>query len=482
MTNVLHQKIKVTIVFQKNHDAIHQKCPECHGLGDDKCTWCHGSNRRYRYIINEGSSRSSKTRSLIQLIHKCANEFKGKRISVWRDTKKDSKDTVGHDAKDIFPDLLAEIPLGQTIEFNKTEYIFSFKNSKSTIEITGADEPNKLHGYNGHIAWLNEPYDISKDIFDQLDQRTEDFILIDWNPQQAHWIDDLKKDSRTIVIHSTFRDNPFCPPEQKIKVLSYQPVKLCAAVTEKILTELEAKEYNLTENVKKLSDKQLKELARCKENERKMSASAYKWMVYGLGLKSEKPNRIFFWGEISDDEYNKIDVKRYYGVDWGTVDPWGILEAKYYDGALYLHEKNYRSENDWRENLTMTEREQVDKQEEGLVKWVFTQLGIDKKSDIICDTNRPLKIQALWDAGFDYATGAPKPPGSIIDGINLLCGMRVYYTSSSINLKYEQENYERQVDRYGIVLEEPCDKDNHCTDPARYLALFLSLMGVIKRS
>lgn len=456
-------EIGATIVFEKNWNAIHD-------VNSD-------GTRKYRYIIDEGSSRSSKTQSIIQVKYLYGFRNKNKRLSVWRDTKKDCRDTVGADVKQIFPGL----PHSHLVTFNKTEAVYTFP-SGSVFEINGTDEPNKLHGYNCDAAWFNEPYDVSRDTFDQLDMRTKDYIIIDWNPQKAHWIDDLKKDPRTIVIHSTFRDNPFCPVEQKIKILSYQPVKLCAAVIEKILTEFEAKEYNLTENKKNLSEKQLKELARCKENERKGSASAYKWNVYGLGLKSEKPNRIFFWNEIPDDEYHKIETKRYYGVDWGTVDPWGILECKYYDGALYFHERNYRSENDWRENLNMIEREQVDKNEEGLVKWVFSKLGIDKKADIVCDTNRPLKIQALWDAGYDYATGAPKPPGSIIDGINMLCGMKVFYTSSSTNIKYEQENYEREVDRYGITLEEPCDKDNHLCDPARYVALFLSIMGILKRS
>jgi len=76
---------------------------------------------------------------------------------------------------------------------------------------------------------------------------------------------------------------------------------------------------------------------------------------------------------------------------------------------------------------------------------------------------------------------APKPPGSIIDGIDLVSGLKVFYTASSTNLKMEQENYSRQVDRYGIVLDEPEDKNNHLCDPARYITLFLVLMGIIKR-
>jgi phage terminase large subunit len=106
-------------------------------------------------------------------------------------------------------------------------------------------------------------------------------------------------------------------------------------------------------------------------------------------------------------------------------------------------------------------------------------IGYDKY--IICDTNRPLKIKALYDNGWKNVTKAHKPAGSIIDGIDLLSSINVYYTSSSLNLKYEQENYRWNKDRYGVILEEPVDIDNHLIDPARYIALFLQQVGVIKK-
>lgn len=461
-------QIDVTIVFDQIHEAINKWEPDPDHPGKIR--------RVYKYIILEGSSRSSKTRSAIQVCHKYGLENKMKRMSVWRNTKKDCKDTVGKDVELVFPTL----PLWQLLVYNKTESIYTF-HTGSVFEIQGTDDPKKIHGYNSHVIWLNEPYDISRDTFNQLDMRTEDFMIIDWNPQQAHWIDDLKKDARSIVLHSTFRHNPFCPPEQKRKILSYQPVKMCGIVSSKVLPEVEAKAYDIIQNPLKISEKLLKELVRCKENERKGSASAFDWSVYGLGLHAEKPNRILHWEEISNDDYHKLDAVRYYGVDWGVVDPQGILEAKYYDGALYFHELSYASENEIKESLTIQEAEQVNKAEEGLVRWYFNKLNIPKNAYTVCDTNRPLKIMALHECGFDYAIAAPKPPGSIIDGLNLLTNLKCYYTSSSKNLKYEQENYERQVDRYGIVLEEPCDKDNHLIDPARYIALFLSMMGIIKQ-
>lgn len=455
-------EIQATGVFEKNWQAIHQRNPD--------------GTRKYRYIIDKGSSRSSKTHSLIQIYYLYALQNKQKRLSVWRDTKKDCKDTILNDMKGVFPDLPYFF---QTVNFNKTESIYAFQ-SGSVIEICGTDEPNRLHGYNCDVAWLNEPYDISKDTFNQLDMRTKEFIVIDWNPKQSHWAEDLERDERTMVIHSTFKDNPFCPPEQRIKILSYQPVKMTQVVTDGILLEGEAKDYNLTENPKNLTEKQIKELARCKENERKGSASAFNWSVYGLGIKAEKPNRIFSWEEISDDDYNKLDVTRYYGVDWGTVDPWGILEAKYYDGALYFKELNYRSENEIRALLTPTEIQQVENMDEGLVRWVFERLSIPKNAVNVCDDNRPLKVRALREAGYDYAITATKGQGSVVDGIGLLEKMKVYYTSSSKNLAYEQENYERKLDRYGIVCEDPEDRDNHLIDPCRYIAVWLQLSGVIK--
>lgn len=434
--------MKATIVFHKIRQAINATAPD--------------GGRKYRYIILRGSSRSSKTASIIQVYDLYSRENEGKRLSVWRDTKKDCKDTVLKDMQKYF----RMWPKVRGRSFNKTESVYTY-STESTIEICGTDDEEKVHGFNGDVLWLNEPYKISKDTFDQLDQRTAEVVLIDYNPKKEHFVEDLMKDSRAIVIDSTFRDNPFCPPEEKRKILSYQPVSRCAIVEQKLLTENKAKVYDLVDNPSGFPDKMVRELRRCRENEDKKSADGFKWDVYGLGQKGERPNRIFRFTEISDEEYKKLDVPVYYGVDWGSVDPWAIVEVKYNDGALYLHERNYESENEIRAGLNSTEQAQVNGAEEGLVTWMFRKLGIGQDQDIICDRNRPTKISALLSVGYQ-AWKASKKPGSIKDGIDLLNNMHVYYTRSSENIAFEQENYSRKVDRYGIVLEEPEDIHNHC--------------------
>jgi phage terminase large subunit len=457
--------MECTIVFQKNWEAIHAVNPD--------------GTRKYKYIVNEGSSRSSKTVSLIDCYDLYARAYYNKRMTVWRDTKTDCKKTV---LNDTLKRLKSTGRYKTDQEFNKTESIFTYITD-STFEIHGTDDEETVHGLTQDCSWLNEPYKISRETFDQIDQRTSDFVFIDWNPKKNHWIDDIKKDPRCITIKSTFKDNPFCPPEQRKKILSYQPVKRCDIVEEKILTEQQARVYNIETNPLNFTEKALNELSRCIHNEYVNSANDFNWMVYGLGLKGERPNRIFHWTKITNEAYNAIKVPSSHHItciDWGAVDPWGILDIKYYDGAIYLHQLNYKSENKLRDELLPTERAQIDESEEGFITWYFNRFGIPKDRVIVCDNNRPKKILGLRRIGYDYAVAAIKGAGSIVDGVDGLNSIKVYFTASSEDLEYEQENYSRKVDPYGVVLEEPEDLNNHLIDPSRYGYDYLVSIGVIK--
>jgi len=452
----------ITPVFYKNYQAFKVK--------DEN------GKRKYKYIINTGSSRSSKTYSLIELLHRICEGNKDFRVTAWRDTKKDAKDTIWKDFQKVLSISGRMIYKNR----NKTESYYAYPENNTTFEIHGADDEEKVHGLTQNVSWLNEPYKISKDTFDQIDQRS-DLVFIDWNPKKSHWIDDIAKQENAIVIHSTFQDNPFCPPEQKVKILSYQPVKRSKAVESKLIQEHDVVGYDFDKNPLNFEELVLKELYRCLLNENQKSANITKWDIYGLGAKAERPNRIFKWEPIPLSEYRKIDVKTYIGVDWGKVDAFGIIEAKYYDGKLFLHELNYDSENKWENKLTPIERQNIKGKDEGFVTWLFHKLGISQDLDIFCDSNRPLKILALRKAGWERAVAALKPAGSILDGIDLLDNLEVFYTDCSENIAYEQENYSRVVDRYGVVQDEAEDCDNHLMDPTRYIALWLQKLGIIKK-
>jgi phage terminase large subunit len=264
---------------------------------------------------------------------------------------------------------------------------------------------------------------------------------MDYNPVGNHWADNVMKRDNAFVIHSTFKDNPFIPIEQKKKILSYEPT-----------------EYNVKQG----------------------TANDYNWQVFGLGLKAQKQGRIYNWNEINYYDYLNIEKQTYYGCDWGLVDPFAIVEVKYHDGNLYVHELNYKSENELRKNLTTTELHQINaNQDEGLVSWMFTKLNIQKDKIIVCDSNRPTKIIALRRSGWEYAVSVGGKT-RLIDRIGTMQGLNVYYTSTSKNIEFEQENYSYQKDRFGVTLENPEDGNDHLINAIEYIAQKLFEMNIIK--
>lgn len=442
------------------------------------------SIRRYKYIILKGSSRSGKTHGILQTHFEQASKNQGWRIALWRDTKKSCKDTMLVDFKKIVPQF-QEQP-----RFYATESYYLF-NSKSVIEFNGCDNHLTVHGFQGDISHFNEPYAIKKDTFDQIDMRTREYILIDYNPIGKHWVDDIMLDERAIVIHSTYKDNPFCPAEQRTKIESYQPVSMFSLVLSKQMSVKECMEYDFSTNPKELKESELNELARCLDNERKGSASEYKHLVYALGEKAERPNKIFTFGRCTYMEFDNIQAPKWYGIDWGKVDAFAIAEYKYHDGTLYCNQLNYQSENEVFSKLSPQDQHIIrtgggfnkeGQDEYGTAMYVINRLGIPKDAMIVCDSNYPTKVLAMRKLGYYNAMTADKGAGSIVEGIRLLSNLNVVITTNSKNFITEEENYSWQVDKYGAQLEKPEENSgyDHLMDTARYVASKKKLLGIIK--
>lgn len=397
----------ITPVFYKNYTAFKAK--------DDK------GKRKYKYIINTGSSRSSKTYSLLELIHRICENNDNIRATAWRDTKKDCRDTIWKDYQKI-------LSLSGRLNYsnrNKTEAFYAFPSKNSSFEFHGTDDEEKVHGLTQQVAWINEPYKISKDTFDQIDMRS-DVIFIDWNPKKNHWIDDLSKQSNACVIHSTFRDNPFCPEQSLIKILSYEPTL---------------------------------------ENITNGTADAYKWAVYGLGEKAEKPNRIYKgWQKITDTEFEELPYNTYQGLDFGSTNPTALAEVKY-DGndSFFIRERIYKP---------------ISEMGSSMVEY-FNATGISKKHPTVADSADPMKIAELLNNGFSIIP-AMKGQGSVNSGIEFIRKFKIYYTASSTNVENEYENYEWEVFN-GVNLERPLKQDDHLMDAIRYCITYLQFYLHIKK-
>jgi len=392
--------MQATIVFEKIWDAINAKNPD--------------GSRKYKYIINTGSSRSSKTHSILQIEWVMCLQKPNTRVSIWRETKADCKMTILADLKKAVPTF----PNIENVIFNKTESIYTFPNG-STIEFMGGDEENRVHGFQGNIAHLNEPYKFGLEAFDQIDMRTSDFLIIDWNPKNNHWIDEVARRENAIVIHSTFKDNPFIPEEQKKKILSYDP----------------SNPYNVEQG----------------------TANNYLWMVYGLGLKSEKPNRIFKgWQTLNNADFEKLPYQSYYGLDFGLSAPTALVEMKFDgDENYFFREKLYKPLNDIKGSLSDE----------------FERLGIEKHKQIICDSGNELnkeESRKLKNSGYNVIQ-AKKGSGSIAAGIETMQKSKIHYTRESINIEAEYEQYSWKVWQ-GIQMDVPEENgDDHSLDAMKYV-------------
>ena len=260
--------IKATAIFEKNYEAI---------LGDK------------RFIINEGGSRSSKTYSLCQLMIIYCLQNNNKVVSVIRKTFPALRATVLRD----FIEILKEIGLYKQEAHNKSEHIYTFANG-SMVEFFSVDDEQKIRGRKRDIAWCNEANELYFDDFTQLNMRTEDKLIFDYNPSDsASWLYELPADE-SIKIKSTYKDNPFLPDSIKA---------------------------------------QIEDLARTDEA---------LYQIYALGEKAISKSNIYSQWTFVAHRPSRF-VKYVYGLDFGYNHPSALMRVYYCDNDIYIEPVIYDS-------------------------------------------------------------------------------------------------------------------------------------------
>lgn len=260
--------IKSTVIFEKNYEAI---------TGDK------------RFIINEGGSRSSKTYSLCQLMIIYCLQNNNKVVSVIRKTFPALRATVLRD----FIEILKDIGLYNQEAHNKSEHIYTFANG-SMIEFFSVDNEQKIRGRKRDVAWCNEANELFFDDFTQLNMRTEDKIIFDYNPSDSvSWLYELPKDESTLI-KSTYRDNPFLPESIKAQI----------------------------EDLKR-TDEAL-------------------YQIYALGEKAISKSNIYSNWSFVAHRPSRF-VKYVYGIDFGYNHPTALIRVYYCDNDIYIEPVIYES-------------------------------------------------------------------------------------------------------------------------------------------
>ena len=236
-------------------------------------------NKAFRQFVLVGSSRSSKSFSILQLLLLEMMSRPDLKITVWRDMKNVCRATVREDFRKI---ILFDDDIYNDIVENKQDGSFTYIPNGSRIIFDGADNIGKVLGSAQDISFFNEVSEFSHEVYLQITQRTADKVFCDYNPSKSFWLEDYREDEDTIFLHSTFQQNSFCPEPIARQLLSYNP--------------WEVGSYEVVNGVPMYGGYPISAKNQPPpniENIRRKTANPFMWQVYGLGVQAEKPTRIY---------------------------------------------------------------------------------------------------------------------------------------------------------------------------------------------
>lgn len=246
---------------------------------------------KHRVIANEGSTRSSKTVSLSQLLALYIPIKEKKTISICSPSLPHLKRGARRD----FISQLHAAGIYSDANFNKTDNIYEFPKTNSYVEFFGVEDSGKVHGPSRDILYINEANLISYETYKQLAIRTNETIFIDYNPaDEFSWVYEVADHPGNKIIHSTYRNNR-------------------GNLTPEIIAEIESL---------KGADENL-------------------WNVYGLGLRGKSTETIYTHWKLCDTLPGKGE--RFYGQDFGYNVASALVEIEFYEGAIYVDQLLYET-------------------------------------------------------------------------------------------------------------------------------------------
>ena len=151
-------------------------------------------------VSEQGSSRSSKTyNTIIWLCVYCLRN-PCTSVSVVRATLPALKGSVLRD----FIEILTRMNVWDECKFNKSELICTFPNG-SWVEFFSCDNEQKLRGRKRKILYVNEGNELKFIEWQQLQMRTTEFSIIDYNPSFSddHWLCKLNEEPKTFHFITT---------------------------------------------------------------------------------------------------------------------------------------------------------------------------------------------------------------------------------------------------------------------------------------
>ncbi|WP_428743191.1 terminase [Tenacibaculum sp.] len=394
----------------------------------------------FRGCLLEGSSRSGKTWSGVDIIiWLCTKVETSCTINIYRETYNEFKTTLYEDFKRRLDDFGLDNP------FHRAKEIKSFTINKNTIYFLGDGK----HGGGCDYAFYNEMMMIPNEVFDQSEMRCRKFWWGDYNPSFTdHYVfDKIVPRPDVGFLRTTFLDNPFISPQERSKILSYEPY---------LPNSYEVTDDGMYYQGELVTEKNSPPIH--PTNIDSGTADEFMWKVYGLGLRGAMKGVIFehiTW----IDKFPDIDY--IYANDFGfTADPNAF--------GKYAEDEN----NIWIEPLIYEPIENPD-----ILAETFNKLGVDHTKPIPCDSSDKYTgenkgtvemVKGLQERGYPEAYKISKTK-SVMYWLLSMKKKKIHVVKNHLwkYVKKERENYKfKEIN--GILINQPIDKYNHFWDMARY--------------
>lgn len=251
----------------------------------------HLLESKKKIIVEQGGTRSGKTYNiLVWIIFYYCPDNRGKTITICRKTFPSLRASVMRD----FIDILKIYKMYSEESHNKSSSEYQLYGN--LIEFISLDQPQKVRGRKRDLLFINEANELNWEDWQQLIFRTQERIVIDYNPSdEYHWIyDKVITRPDAAFYKTTYLDNPFL-------------------------------EKTIREEIERLKD-----------------TDEQYWQIYGLGIKGVTKATIFRYIEI-----NEIPIQAKFlsfGMDFGYTNDPTTLIGIWKDGYnIYTKEYLYRT-------------------------------------------------------------------------------------------------------------------------------------------
>lgn len=313
-------------------------------------------SRKERFIVESGGAGSGKSHAICQRVSYLFMTIPDINIAVVRGTMPALVRSVYLNGIPSVVHTLRRWSVPVDDWLNKSTATIYNPNNNSTIQFFGLQNPDRIKSANFHYVWMEEATEMNVNAWRQLNTRLR-------------------------------LENPHWPPQMFI---SYNPVSYYNwAVQTFVVSPMEEMEDDIYVNFTSFVQNPLisREIYESWLTIASRDEAFYRTFITGhpgMPMGRIFPNIKFLPVDLWPEDVRKLrDLRPYYGVDWGFINPMTLVECVNYKGEVYTRCLYHKTRHD----------------ADDLVRFM-EEYGVPKTSPIYCDPHSPERMVKLVDKGY----------------------------------------------------------------------------------